>query len=185
MIKMQTITDTQFAQLLEKEKQNGDELHIKAVEILMKKNLKIATAESCTGGLLSKKITEVPGASQIFDCGVCTYSNAVKHTLLHVQEHTLQTQGAVSGQTAQEMAEGVKRLSGADIGVSVTGIAGPGGGSPEKPVGLVYMGFSFPEKHFVIEAFLNTNGTNGRETVRNFSSQIVFYTILKETANLL
>lgn len=185
MIKMNTITDTQFAALLQKEKQNGEELHKNAVELLKEKKLKIAAAESCTGGLVSEKITEVPGASQIFDCGVCTYSNDIKHKLLHVREQTLQRWGAVSFQTAQEMAEGVKHLSGADIGVSVTGIAGPGGGSPEKPVGLVYIGFSFPEKRFVTEAFLNTDGTNSRETVRNLSAKIVFYTILKETVNLM
>ena len=112
------------------------------VQQLKEKGLKVATAESCTGGLISKRITEIPGASDVFECGVCSYANRIKHELLGVSDQTLEQFGAVSEQTAREMAEGIRRLSGADIGVSVTGIAGPGGGTPEKPVGLVYLGVS-------------------------------------------
>ncbi|MBE6898542.1 MAG: competence/damage-inducible protein A, partial [Ruminococcaceae bacterium] len=116
----------------------GD-LQTAAVTRLKEKGLHVATAESCTGGYVSKRITEVDGASSVFDCGVCSYSNDIKEKVLGVSHDTLVAYGAVSEQTAREMAAGVRRLSGAEIGVSTTGIAGPGGGSPEKPVGLVYV----------------------------------------------
>jgi len=98
----------------------------------------IATAESCTGGLVAGAITDVPGASEIFDRGFVTYSNASKIEMLGVQAATLETHGAVSHETAIEMAQGALKHSRATIAVSITGIAGPEGGSPEKPVGLVH-----------------------------------------------
>ena len=110
------------------------------VELLIKNKLKLATAESCTGGLIAQKITSVAGASACFDCGVVTYSNEQKQKLLGVSAETLEKFGAVSQQTALEMCKGVKALSNADFGISVTGIAGPGGGTPEKPVGTVWIG---------------------------------------------
>ena len=94
----------------------------------------------CTGGLVSKLITDIPGSSEIFPGGVVSYSNAVKRSLLGVDAGVLETRGAVSPETAAAMALGVRDLMGADIAVSLTGIAGPGGGTPQKPVGLVYMG---------------------------------------------
>lgn len=115
------------------------------VSKLKNKNLKIAFAESCTGGLLSAQITAVPGSSKIFDFGAVTYANSVKNEILGVSEETLSLYGAVSPQTAKEMAIGLKKLSKADVAVSVTGIAGPGGGTEEKPVGLVYVAYSFPQ----------------------------------------
>jgi nicotinamide-nucleotide amidase len=102
----------------------------------------IALAESCTGGLISGAITEIPGSSEYFGYGVVSYSNEAKMKLLGVKEVTLEQFGAVSPQTAVEMAEGVRRLASADYGLSVTGIAGPGGATETKPVGLVYVGFS-------------------------------------------
>ena len=116
---------------------------------LKEKGMKIATAESCTGGLVSKRITEIPGASDVFECGVCSYANRIKHELLGVSEQTLERYGAVSPQTAQQMAEGIRRLSGAEIGISVTGIAGPGGGTEEKPVGLVFLAAACENKVYV------------------------------------
>lgn len=109
---------------------------------LLEKDLKIATAESCTGGLIAGSITSVSGSSACFDCGVVTYSNEQKQKLLGVKNESLETYGAVSFEVAREMAEGVRRISGADIGVSVTGIAGPTGGTPEKPVGTVWIGIA-------------------------------------------
>lgn len=102
----------------------------------------IAVAESCTGGLIAGAITEIPGSSDYFGYGVVSYANEAKMRLLGVNQETLERYGAVSPQTAVEMAEGVRRLAGADYGLSVTGIAGPGGGTETKPVGLVYVGFS-------------------------------------------
>lgn len=107
-------------------------------EKLLEKNLVLSTAESCTGGLIAKTITDFPGSSEVFEEGYVTYSNNAKMKNLGVKKETLDAHGAVSAETAAEMAEGVKRVSGADIGVAVTGIAGPGGGTEEKPVGLVY-----------------------------------------------
>ncbi len=109
-------------------------------ERLLEKGLKIATAESCTGGMIAAKITSVSGASGSFDAGVVTYSNEQKHKLLGVSKKTLKKYGAVSKETALEMCRGVRKLAKADIGVSVTGIAGPTGGTAEKPVGTVWIG---------------------------------------------
>jgi nicotinamide-nucleotide amidase len=104
--------------------------------------LTLAVAESCTGGLIGHRITNVPGSSDYFLAGLTTYSNESKVKLIHVSEETLAAHGAVSAETAAAMAEGVRRATGADIGLSSTGIAGPTGGTPTKPVGLVYLGRS-------------------------------------------
>jgi len=117
-----------------------DNLQTAVVQLLREKKLTVALAESCTGGKVAAAITDVPGASDVFGCGVCSYSNEIKQKVLCVKAQTLDAYGAVSAETAREMAAGVRALSGADIGISVTGIAGPGGGSAEKPVGLVYFG---------------------------------------------
>ena len=116
-------------------------------EKLLEKSLKIATAESCTGGLIAQKITSVSGASGCFDLGVVTYSNSQKTAVLNVSEKTLERFGAVSEETALEMCLGVKKLANADIGISVTGIAGPTGGTKEKPVGTVWIGICTKELH--------------------------------------
>lgn len=113
-------------------------LQTAVVRLLKEKKLTVAIAESCTGGLVSAAITDLPGASEVFGCGVCAYSNEIKKKLLGVRAETLETHGAVSDETALEMAAGVRALSGADIGIAITGIAGPGGGTEEKPVGLVH-----------------------------------------------
>ncbi len=112
------------------------------VATLAAKGLHIATAESCTGGLAAARITSVAGASEVFDGAVVSYANRVKEELLGVPEKILARHGAVSAECACAMAQGVRTLMGADIGVSLTGIAGPGGGTPEKPVGTVYLGIA-------------------------------------------
>ena len=107
---------------------------------LMERNISISSAESCTGGLFAAGMTDISGISQVFDRGIVTYSNEAKMQELGVKKATLEKYGAVSEETAREMAEGLHRVSGSDFCISVTGIAGPGGGSPEKPVGTVYVG---------------------------------------------
>ena len=101
--------------------------------------MKFATAESCTGGLISNRITNVPGASEVFTHGFITYANEAKTGLLGVSTEDIESHGAVSEEVARAMAEGAQRASGADIAVSVTGIAGPGGGSEDKPVGTAWL----------------------------------------------
>ena len=110
--------------------------------LLRLRGLKLATAESCTGGLVADQITDVPGSSDYFIGGVVAYAYEVKVALLHVSWDTLRLHGAVSRETVIEMARGVRTALGADIGVSVSGIAGPGGGMPEKPVGTTWIGLS-------------------------------------------
>ncbi len=112
------------------------------VQLLKERKLILSTAESCTGGLISAEITSVPGSSEVFGYGFVTYANEAKMKLLGVRAETLAAVGAVSEETAEQMANGARLASGADIAVSVTGIAGPDGGTPVKPVGTVYIGFS-------------------------------------------
>lgn len=102
--------------------------------------LRIATAESCTGGLVAAILTEIAGSSDVVECGFVTYSNEAKSDLLGVSPDLLKAHGAVSAEVAQAMAEGARRNARADVAVAVTGIAGPGGATPEKPVGLVFLG---------------------------------------------
>ncbi len=115
------------------------------VELLKARGLTCATAESCTGGGVGSALTAVPGSSAVFLGGVISYANAVKREVLGVSAATLDTVGAVSPETAAQMADGARRLTKADLAVSVTGIAGPGGGSSEKPVGLVWFGLATPD----------------------------------------
>jgi nicotinamide-nucleotide amidase len=118
-----------------------DELRAQATKILdacRRRKLKLALAESCTGGLIGAALTEIPGSSDVLDRGYVTYSNKAKATMLGVSTETLRKFGAVSAETVRAMAEGALAKSGADVTVAVTGVAGPGGGSPDKPVGLVH-----------------------------------------------
>ncbi len=111
-------------------------------ELMTKHKLTLAIAESCTGGLICHTVTNIAGSSAFFELGIVSYSNTAKMNLLDVQRTTLQCHGAVSSQTAEEMARGIRAKAGVDIGLSTTGIAGPGGGTAEKPVGLVYIALS-------------------------------------------
>lgn len=122
-----------------------------AVAMLKEHHLKVATAESCTGGLIAKRITDVPGASEVFECGIISYANEIKHKVLGVSEDDLNKYGAVSEPVAKQMAQGALKVSGADIAVSVTGIAGPDSDSTSKPVGLVYIGLADKENVWVRE----------------------------------
>jgi nicotinamide-nucleotide amidase len=119
-------------------------------KLLIQKSLTIAVAESCTGGLIGHLITSIPGSSAYFLGGIISYSNQAKCDLLSVSFETIKLYGAVSGETAREMAKGVKGRFKSDIGLSVTGIAGPDGGSKEKPVGTVFMGFVFDREPIAI-----------------------------------
>lgn len=110
------------------------------LKLLQERKMYLSLAESCTGGLIASRLTDVPGASASLMCGVVSYSNESKIKLLGVKDETIRDYGAVSSQTAEEMATGVKGINGTDIGISITGIAGPDGGSAEKPVGLCYIG---------------------------------------------
>ncbi len=111
----------------------------KLLEIYRNKNLKLATAESCTGGLIAALLTEIYGSSDVFECGFVTYSNASKIKLLGVDAQLIEQHGAVSEQVASAMAQGIIAKTGVDVAIAVTGIAGPSGGTPQKPVGLVYI----------------------------------------------
>lgn len=125
---------------------DDEELVQVVADRLMEQGLTLSSAESCTGGMFASTMTDIPGISQCFDRGLVTYSNQAKMEELGVSAGTLEKFGAVSEETALEMVEGLKRVSGSDVCISVTGIAGPGGGSEEKPVGLVYIGFSYGDK---------------------------------------
>ncbi len=114
-------------------------------ELLRQSRLTLATAESCTGGGLGDAITDVPGSSDYYLGGVIAYANAVKESLLGVPHEVLTAHGAVSAEVAVAMAVGARRLLGADLALASTGVAGPGGGTPEKPVGLVYIGLATPK----------------------------------------
>lgn len=147
--------------------ENDDENQIKiedeVAQLLIKNNLTISTAESCTGGLLSGKLINYPGISSVFMEGLVTYSNEAKMKRLGVKKETLDKYGAVSKETAEEMAHGIVKASGSDIGVSITGIAGPSGGTKEKPVGLVFIGL-YTNGKLKVEEF---NFSGERQTIRN------------------
>jgi PncC family amidohydrolase len=117
--------------------------------ILRERRMKIAVAESCTGGHIANRITNIQGASDYFDLGFVTYSNDSKELYLFVPEEVIVEKGAVSSEVAKAMAEGLREATEADIALSVTGVAGPGGGSPEKPVGTVFVGLASKDGTFV------------------------------------
>ncbi len=178
VIFMITLTEKDIVELFEK---NGIELgkiEETVVEKLKEKKLKVATAESCTGGLISERITRVSGSSAVFDCGVCSYANEIKEKVLGVRHDTLSILGAVSAETAIQMAEGVKKLSGADIAVSTTGIAGPTGGTVQKPVGLVFMGVCTETEAYAIKLLLGEENT--RDYIRAMASSAALFTVLSE-----
>jgi PncC family amidohydrolase len=120
-------------------------LEVTVGQWLLQHHLTLSTAESCTGGLIGHRLTNVPGSSDYFLGGVIAYANEIKKRVLGVSHQTLETHGAVSAETAIEMARGARRLLNTDMAISVTGIAGPGGGTFDKPVGLVYIALAAPD----------------------------------------
>ena len=137
----------------------GEDTTIERVvgDLLIKNKLKISTAESCTGGMIASRLVSISGISDAFLEGAVTYSNEAKVRTLNVKEETLKKYGAVSEETAREMAEGMAKRTGSDIAVVTTGIAGPGGGTEEKPVGLVYIGLYYKGEVFVYKNVFNGN----------------------------
>lgn len=148
------------------------------VELLKSKKLKLATAESCTGGLISKRITDVSGSSEVFEGGVVCYSNRFKENVLGVSPETLKKYGAVSRETAREMVKGVLSLTKADIAVAVTGIAGPSSDDTNKPVGLVYIAVS-DGKSTIVKKLLNNFTGDVRERNRSISADTALEMIME------
>ncbi len=144
--------------------QQNVSLQERVVALLKSQNKKIATAESCTAGMLSEMLTDVSGASEVFEFGVSAYANRVKKEMLDVSEPLLKKYGAVSSQVAEAMATGAMKKGKADFGIGITGIAGPGGGTEEKPVGLVYISLFDGERHFTRK--LNCNPQSSRDKIR-------------------
>lgn len=149
---------------------DNESLEEVTAKLLMDNNLTISIAESCTGGLVSARLTEIPGISKVFNRAVIAYSNEAKMEHLGVKAETLAKHGAVSRETAVEMAEGVRKAADTDIGVSITGIAGPGGGTPQKPVGLVFTALSDGTQTYCRELRL----WGDRRRIRNVTAHNVF-----------
>jgi PncC family amidohydrolase len=147
-------------------------LEYKIAPLLRKHGLTLATAESCTGGIIANRITNVPGCSDYFLGGVVAYADEAKIALLHVLPETLSRHGAVSREVVIEMARGIRAVLGSHIGISVSGIAGPGGGSPEKPVGTTWIGLSTAEadwaRHFCWQGDRLQNKTSSAEAALQF-----------------
>ena len=148
------------------------------IELLKSKKLKLATAESCTGGLISKRITDVSGSSEVFEGGVVCYSNRFKENVLGVSPETLKKYGAVSRETAREMVKGVLSLTKADIAAAVTGIAGPSSDDTNKPVGLVYIAVS-DGKSTIVKKLLNNFTGDVREQNRSISADTALEMIME------
>jgi len=145
----------------------SDEIYKLAKQVIgaaHKQRLTIATAESCTGGGIGTALTSVPGSSNVYEGGIISYSNDVKINLLAVPKKTIKQHGAVSQQTAKAMAEGARKVLFTDLAISVTGIAGPTGGTPDKPVGTVWIGLAQKGQNTVTEHHLFAD--EGRESIR-------------------
>jgi nicotinamide-nucleotide amidase len=144
-------------------------------EALKAKGWTIGAAESCTGGLVLHRLTNVPGSSAYVIGGVVAYANAVKQSLLHVRHGTLIAYGAVSESAAAEMAQGLRKLLEVDVAVSITGIAGPGGGTAEKPVGLAYIGVAAPNDRLVVQRHV---WPGDREAIKHASAEAALQLVL-------
>lgn len=154
----------------------------KVISYFRKHNLWLSSAESCTGGLISKRITDISGASAIFGYGLCTYANVAKVKLLGVSEDTLKKYGAVSENTAHEMVKGLLDLSGADVAVCTTGMASPGGGPTDKPVGMVFVGVGTRLGINVTE--LSLGHLIDRDSIRNATAEFALSKALSEAEKL-
>jgi len=153
---------------------NNTDLAKEIYNILLKRKLTISLAESCTGGLISHRLTQIPGSSKVFKGSYVVYSNEAKINLLDIDREIIKKQGAVSKKTALIMAKNIKDKFGTNIGIGVTGIAGPGGGTADKPVGLVYIGISYGKKNIVHKLNLKYS----RSFNKWMTSQYVFYYLL-------
>jgi PncC family amidohydrolase len=140
-----------------------DSLEVIIGELLGQRGMTLAVAESCTGGLVGHRITNVPGSSAYYEGSITAYSYNIKELILHVQHDTLYRYGAVSEQTAREMAARIRRAFQTDIGLAVTGVAGPGGGTPEKPVGLVYVALAASDGEWVERCMWGGNRLENKE----------------------
>ena len=154
-------------------------LEERTVKVLKEKGMVMACAESCTGGLIAKRITDVSGSSSVFNCGIVSYSNEIKERVLGVNRETLEKFGAVSEQTVREMVVGVLKISGADIAVSVSGIAGPMSDNTSKPVGLIWLAVS-DGKTTDVKCLNNTFTDNVRENNRISASNEALNLILQK-----
>lgn len=150
---------------------------IELFDYLIKNNITVATAESCTGGNISKAFVEYAGISKVFLGGLCTYHNLVKENVLGVKNETLKNFGAVSKECAIEMLQGVKKVTGAQAAVCTTGIAGPGGGTKDKPVGLVYVGASYKDKTVIEKCFFKGTRKQVIEQAKQYALELLFKTV--------
>ena len=164
---------------LYKSMKNKDNLENLVAKKLIKAKKTIGIAESCTGGLLSKRLTDIPGSSKYIKLNVITYSNESKNKLINVSKELMKKYGAVSHQVAGAMAIGIKKLANTDIGFSITGIAGPKGATKTKPVGLVYFGLAKGRKIKTIEMQFKSNFT--RDKIRRLATQYALNWIRQET----
>ena len=154
---------------------NLENLSAKLGALLQKKNMFFTSAESCTGGLLSQSIVSVPGSSGWFGCSFVTYSNISKHKILGVSKDSLKRFGAVSEEVVTEMVDGAVAESRADLGVAISGIAGPGGGSPDRPVGTVCIAWKLKDKQAIRSTFLfegNRNEVRYKTVVKSLEEAI-------------
>lgn len=156
-------------------------LELEAGRLLRERKATLSVAESCTGGLLSMRITEVPGASDYFLGGIVSYANSAKEGLLGVAREVLAQFGAVSPQCARAMATGAQTAFGADFALAITGIAGPSGGTPEKPVGLVYIALALPGGEVVVEEH---RFSGSRQGIRWSSSEAALKLLVAHLAGL-
>jgi len=154
---------------------NLENLSTELGALLQKKNMFFTSAESCTGGLLSQSIVSVPGSSGWFGCSFVTYSNISKHKILGVSKDSLKRFGAVSEEVVTEMVDGAVAESRADLGVAISGIAGPGGGSPDRPVGTVCIAWKLKDKQAIRSTFLfegNRNEVRYKTVVKSLEEAI-------------
>lgn len=153
---------------------NLDKTVTNVVKLLKSKGWTISTAESCTGGLLSELITSVSGASEVFELGICTYSERIKNEYLGVPMNDIEKYGVVSEEVARSMVRGLKKCSGADVCISVTGIAGPGGGTEKTPVGTVFIGMTVGDREEVFLPELWKLNDLSRENIRRSAAAFAF-----------
>ncbi len=152
-------------------------------KILVKNDLTISVAESCTGGLVSHRITQNPGSSKYFKEGIVVYSNAAKEKYLKVKSSTLEKYGAVSEKTVLEMAKGMRKISGTDIALAITGIAGPSGGTETKPVGLVWIGISTMKNTYAKKIIFNKDRKLNKQYFAQRSLDILRLELIKNENN--